>query len=551
MIEDFDLSPKGERAVFSARGDVFSAPIEKGEVRNLTGTSGAHDKAASWSPDGSKIAFLSDLSGEEELYVVAQDGSGKPERLTSGGRAQRFSPAWSPDGRRIAFGDKDGRIFVYSFEDKSLVEIVKSPRGPVQSYTWSPSGHFLAFSMTMPNNFQAIHIWSEAERKVRKITDEQFNAQSPAWDPDGNYLFYISARDYAPRISSVEFNFATDRMDGVFALALRKDVPHPFPPQSDEVTVTTEAKPKPEPAPAAKAEAAKPAAMVIDFDGLAGRAARIPVEADNYFGLLAKKGHLIYGKGPAGFYGRAPDGTASLRIYSIKDRKETVLVDDVGGYALSADGSKVLVRGPAGFALYDATPGGAATKKAVSTAGLMVDRVPVEEWSQIFNEVWRRYRDWFYVENMHGYDWDALKRQYEPLLKFVAHRSDLNYVISEMISELTIQHAYIEGGDFTIPPRPRVALPGARFAFDKAAGRYRFTKIFTGQNEEDVYRAPLTEIGINVAAGDYRPGHRRPGAPAGRGSLPAPAEQGRPPGPADRQFQAGRWPGRGRCRFIP
>lgn len=503
LIEDFDLSPKGERAEFSARGDIFTAPIEKGEVRNLTATSGAHDKAASWSPDGSKIAFLSDLSGEEELYVIAQDGSGKPERLTNGGRAQRFSPAWSPDGKRIAFGDKDGKLFVYSFGDKSLVEVVDAPRGPLQSYTWSPSGHFLAFSMTMANGFQAIHIWSEAERKVRKITDEQFNAQSPAWDPDGNYLFYLSDREYAPQISSIEFNFATDRMTGIFAMALRKDVPHPFPPQSDEVTVTTEAKAKSEPAPAAKAEAAKPAALAIDFDGLAARVARIPVEADNYSGLMAKKGHLLYSKGPAAVYGRAPQGNASLRIYSIKDRKETVLVDDVGGYALSADGSKVLIRGAAGFSLYDATPAGAGTKKTVSTAGLMVDRVPVEEWSQIFNEVWRRYRDWFYVENMHGYDWDALKRQYEPLLKYVAHRSDLNYVISEMISELTIQHAYIEGGDFAIPPRPRVALPGARFAFDKAAGRFRFTKIYAGQNEEDVYRSPLTEIGINVAAGDY------------------------------------------------
>ncbi|MGD0781843.1 MAG: S41 family peptidase, partial [Candidatus Aminicenantales bacterium] len=339
----------------------------------------------------------------------------------------------------------------------------------------------------------------------RKITDEQFNANSPAWDPEGNYLFYLSDREYAPQISSIEFNFATDRMTGIFAMALRKDVPHPFPPQNDEVTVTTDAKAKPEPGPvpAAKAESAKPAGLSIDFDGLASRVARIPVEADNYSGLMAKKGHLLYVKVPASVYGRDAEGNASLRIYSIKDRKETVLADGAGGYALSADGSKLLVRGETGFALYDATPAGAGTKKAVSTAGLMVDRVPVEEWAQIFNEVWRRYRDWFYVENMHGYDWDALKRQYEPLLKYVAHRSDLNYVISEMISELTIQHAYIEGGDFTIPPRPRVALPGARFAFDKSAGRFRFTKIFSGQNEEEVYRSPLTEIGIAVAAGDY------------------------------------------------
>ena len=505
LVEDYDLSPKGERALFSARGDVFTAPVEKGPTRNLTASSGAHDKAAVWSPDGSKIAFISDLSGEEELYVAAQDGSGKPERLTNGGQAMRYPPLWSPDGRRLAFSDKDGKLFVYSFDDKKVVEVVDAAHGQIRDYTWSPSGRFLAFSQAEANGYNALYIWSEPDRRLNKITDEKFNVQNPAWDPDGNYLFYLSDREFAPQISTVEFNFATNRTTGIFALALRKNVKHPFPPESDEVTVASDPKEKAEPpkATAAKPEEAKPAAMTIDFDGLASRAARVPVEADNYGGLAAKKGHLIYICAPAPFYGRSPDRKVTLRIFSLKDRKETTLAEDVGGYALSADGSKILVRGPAGFSLYDAAPSGAGSRKAVSTAGLMLDRTPAEEWNQIFNEVWRRYRDWFYVENMHGYDWEALRRQYEPLLKYVAHRSDLNYVISEMVSELTIQHAYVEGGDFTIPPRPRVALPGARFALDKASGRYRFTRIFAGQNEEEIYRAPLTEIGVEVSAGDY------------------------------------------------
>ena len=173
------------------------------------------------------------------------------------------------------------------------------------------------------------------------------------------------------------------------------------------------------------------------------------------------------------------------------------------GYALSDDGSKVLVaQGPA-YNLYDATPVGERTRKSVSTSGLATDRVPAEEWNQIFDEVWRRYRDFFYVENMHGFDWNALREQYRPLLQHVAHRSDLNYVIGEMIAELTVQHAYIEGGDFQIPPRPRVALPGARFELDRNAGRFRISKIFEGQNEEDLYRSPLREIGVNVSVGDY------------------------------------------------
>jgi tricorn protease len=243
--------------------------------------------------------------------------------------------------------------------------------------------------------------------------------------------------------------------------------------------------------------------MNIDFDGIANRVARVPVNADNYFGLSAKTGHLLYVVGGAPYYGRQGDRNPSLRIYALKDRKETMLVDDIRGYVLSDDGSKVLVAQGPGYNLYDATPQGEKSRKAVATSGLYVDHVPAEEWTQIFNEVWRRYRDWFYVSNMHGYDWVALREQYKPLLKYVAHRSDLNYVISEMIAELTIQHAYIDGGDFQIPPRPRSGLPGARFEFDQQAGRYRIAKIFQGENSEDIYRSPLTEVGVNVSVGDY------------------------------------------------
>jgi tricorn protease len=201
-------------------------------------------------------------------------------------------------------------------------------------------------------------------------------------------------------------------------------------------------------------------------------------------------------------------GLVFHRLYAaaLEARSESTLVENVAGYALSHDGSKVLVResGPSGgFALYDARPAGAGSRKSVSTANMYVDRVPADEWAQIFDEVWRRYRDFFYVENMHGYDWAALRDQYRPLLAHVAHRSDLNYLISELIAELTVQHAYIAGGDWDTPERPRVALPGARFELDAATGRYRIGRIFEGQNEEPVYRSPLTEVGIDARVGDY------------------------------------------------
>ncbi|HEY0431013.1 MAG TPA: S41 family peptidase, partial [Pyrinomonadaceae bacterium] len=271
-----------------------------------------------------------------------------------------------------------------------------------------------------------------------------------------------------------------------------------------EATPEPTASPAPSAPGEAKPDAAKaPATMTIDFDGVASRVARVPVGADNYGGLSAKAGHLIYATGSAFYYGRAGDRPTNLKIFTFKDRKEATIAEDIRGYALSDDGSKLLVAQGAGYNIYDATPEGDKTKKPVSTAGLFVDRVPEQEWNQIFNEVWRRYRDWFYVSNMHGYDWVAIREQYKPLLQYVSHRSDLNYVISEMISELTIQHAYIEGGDFTIPPRPHSGLPGARFELDKQSGRYRIAKIFEGESEEDLYRSPLREIGVNVSVGDY------------------------------------------------
>jgi tricorn protease len=526
LIQSVGLSPKAERALFAARGDIFTAPIEKGPTRNLTDSSGAMDKWPSWSPDGSQIAFVSDKSGEEEIYLVPQDGSKPAEQITRGGAAMRYQPAWAPDGKRLAFSDKDGKVYVITLADRKVTEIADARRGQVRDYVWSPRGNFLAFTMPNENQFSSIYIWSANDGQLRRVTEERVNSYNPTWDPQGNYLYFMSDREFLPQLSTVEFNYATNRMTYIYAMALRKDVKHPFPPESDEVTIAKAAEDGPKPAaspaaspaespaaPSPEAAAAKsadapkpPATLTIDFNGISDRVARAPIGADNYFGLSAKPGFLLYVVGSAGYYGRQGDRTSQLKLFSLKDRKETTLADDVRGYVLADDGAKVLVaQGPAAtvYNLYDATPTGDRSRKAVSTSGLYVDRVPAEEWEQIFNEVWRRYRDWFYVSNMHGFDWEALRQQYKPLLKYVAHRSDLNYVIHEMISELTVQHAYIDGGDFQIPPRPRFGLPGARFELDKQAGRYRISKIFTGDNEEDLYRSPLTEVSVNASVGDY------------------------------------------------
>ncbi|MDH4350502.1 MAG: S41 family peptidase, partial [Gemmatimonadota bacterium] len=500
FVEGFDLSPKGERAVMVARGDVFSVPIEHGPTRNLTNSSTAHDRDATWSPDGKYIAFLSDMSGEDQVYRVSQDGSGAPEALTTDNVGQLDGLRWAPDGEHLAVGDHEGKILVVSVEQKRITEVADDQFGRVGDYAWSPDGRWLAFSLGERTGFQALHIWSADDGRVRRVTDGMFGSYSPAWDPDGNYLFFLSDREFAPQISTVEWNFATSRTTGIFALALRKDVKHPFPPQSDEVTLAEEKKDDADVPAKSGGDEAK--AVGIDFDGLAGRVVAVPVDAANIVGLVVVKGYVLYATTGAPFYGRSSYENTKLHIFDMKEREASELVDDINGLAVSSDGTKILVQQGRAYKLFDAKPK-AGSPKTVATSGLYVERVPSEEFVTIFNEVWRKYRDFFYVKNMHGYDWQAIGERYRQLLPHVAHRSDLNYVLGEMVAELSIGHAYIQGGDFELPDRPTVALPGAQFELDARAGRYRIAKIFAGQNEEAKYRAPLTEVGVDARVGDY------------------------------------------------
>ena len=506
LIEDAALSPQGERALFVARGDVFSAPIENGPTRNLTRSSSAHDKWARWSPDGRRIAYVSDATGEDEIWLVAQDGSGEPEQLTTGGQAMLYAPAWSPTGKHLAYGDKDGKLFVIDVETKETVEVADEARGPLRDYAWSPRGGYLAFSMTDPTEFSSIWVWSLADRTLQRITDELFHQWNPAWDPDGDYLYYLSDRQFAPQLGSFEWNYLVDRETGIYALALRKDVQHPLPPESDEVEVTggddaaDEADADAEGAEGEGDDAGgdgdgdgdEEDAIAIDFDGLSRRVVRLPVTFDNLVGLSGADGGVFFIRGGAQYYGRGGDVPPALQRFTFEDRETTTIAEGISGYAVSRDGEKVLVRAGGGWNVY---PAGGGDATSVSTRGLMVDRVPAAEWAQIF--------DFFYVENMHGYDWKALRDRYRPLLEHVAHRSDLNYVIGEMVAELNVSHAYIAGGDWETPDRPDVALPGAIFELDAASDRYRIAEIFAGHNEEPRYRAPLTEIGVDAGVGDY------------------------------------------------
>jgi tricorn protease len=493
----FGLSPKGERAVFSARGDIFTVPIEKGNPRNLTRTSGAHDRFPAWSPDGRWIAYMSDQSGEDEVWIVPQDGSTPPQQLTTGGSAQRYAPEWSPDSKKIVFGDKNGKVYVVTVATKQMQQITDAPNGQIGDYTFSPRGNYIAYSQQEPNGMTAVYIWGAEENKSFRVTPLMFASHDPVWDPSGNYLYFLSHREFAPQLSNSEFNYATNRSDLIYAITLKADGKNPFPPESDEVSIVEEgARPAPPAVPAGPEK--------IDFAGIETRTTKVPnLQGDNYGSLTVNKGNLIYTVGPAGYYGRAPEGQSSIRVYSLKDRRETVLLPGAGGYTLSSDGTKLMTNVQGTYATVDAAPGGERNRKNVSTAALVTELDPAAEWNQIFNEVWRQYRDWFYASNMHGYNWAQIRDEYKKWLPYVHHRSDLNYVLSEMQSELAVQHAYIEGGDFNLPPRVRVALTGARYEIDKAANRYKISKIFAGQNEEDIYRSPFTEVGSEARVGEY------------------------------------------------
>jgi len=546
-LESLALSPGGERVGIVARGDVFSVPVQFGVTRNLTHSSSAHDREVAWSSDGRRLAYVSDRSGEEEVYAQTQDGSQPAVQLTFGSMSRYFAPQWSGDDRRIAFSDNAGRLFVVEIATKKRIAVARDPADLAQDYRWSPDGQSLSYSLNDAAGFSAVYIWSVADGQSRRITPEYFDAQSPAWAPAGDLLYFLSNREYRPLMSSIEFDFATDRRTGIFAVTLRKDVKNPYRLRDDEPgdadsdardsdgdgsarersdsDARRSARAGDGSARAGKGstrQRAAPLKSKIDFTGIQARVIRVPLEADNLSGLQAGDDNLLYERSGPVYLGRDSSIKSSVMSYSIKDREAKPVLDDVVDWAATADGKHVLAQLASKEIRYVEVGHGDHGKsdqgkgddgwsddgpsdegKTVSLAGLVTTRVPAEEWREIFDEAWRRYRDYFYDEKMHGYDWTALRAKYRPLLDFVACRADLNYVISEMVAELTVQHAYIEGGDLGLPKRPFVALPGARFELDAASGRYRIAKIFRGENEEETYRSPLTEVGVDVHEGDY------------------------------------------------
>ena len=499
QIEGFDLSPNGERVLVAARGEVFSVPVEHGVARNLTASSGAHDREVAWSPKGDKVAWISDASGEEELVIRDHLGQSAPVQLTRESDLRLYHPVWSPDGSKLAYGDAEARIWVIDRDGKNK-RLVGDDGGLARhDFSWSPDARWLACSMEDANGYRSLHVWDSESGTSQRITGELFNEFNPVFSASGEQLYFLSDRMFTPQLGQIEWNYVANRNTGVYALMLTTDAANPFAPRNAEGVAKKDEEGKDG---KDKKDGDDKVTVRIDFNGLADRVARVPVEFDNYSSLYAHTDHLLMIRSGANFYGRDSYAKPTLIAYSFEDRETFDITSDVDGYAVAADSDHVLVSQSDKLNRFDIKEGEQEAKE-VAVDGLSAERIRSVEYQQIFDEVWRRYRDHFYVRNMHGYDWEALRERYRPLVAHVAHRADLNYLMGEMIAELSVGHAYVAGGEMGAPERSSDALLGATFELDRNAGLYRIDSIYAGQNEEDKYRSPLTEPGIKVSEGNY------------------------------------------------
>jgi tricorn protease len=497
IIEDFTLAPDGKRALFSARGDIFSVPVEHGITRNLSQAQISHDRAAIWSPDGKWVAYISDRSGEQQIHLVAAIG-GESRQLTQGLNAHLNQPMWSPDSNHIAFYTHLGELRVVDLKGKSRV-VTKNRFEPPQNYTWSPDSQWLAFSQMGENGNAYLSLWSKKSGELHEDSEKFFNIESPQFSPDGKHLYYLSQREFAPQLSIFEWNYVADRATGIFALALNSDSGSPFSPRNDEVQGKDFSGKKDD-----EANEKSVPKTNIEFDQIEQRIIRVPVDADNIKHLSVTDKYIIYSTEISEHYGREFGGV-TIHVYDLEKRESKLLAKNVEDIKFSYNGEYALIKQDSTYKRLEIAKAGDNndSEKTLNTKNMIVYRAPSDEWLVVFDEVWRRFRDFFYVRNMHGYDWQGLKTRYRPIVSEVSTREDLNYLISEMVAELNVGHAYVQGGDIRAPHRSTAALLGARFTEDKSSKRYKVGKIFTGQNAEPKYRSPLTQVGVNINEGDY------------------------------------------------
>jgi len=509
MVRDYEISPDAKRAVFSARGDIFTVPAKKGNTRNLTVTPGVHEKSPIWSPDGKWISYFSDETGEDEIFLCSNDGREKV-RLTTTGEGWLWGMLWSPDSKKIAFSDRENTFYYVDVDSKDIVTIDRSDYSGFWDYEWSPDSRFIVYSKRPENGISTLFIYDVENRDIHQVTPGYSHSHSPAFDPDGKYLYFLAERSFNPIFDSYQFEFVNNSIDDLYLILLSADEPSPFAPESDEVAVKEddEAKTdegKKENGEKGEGEGEKGVEVKIDFDGIFDRQIGFDLPAGNYGGLSAISGAVFYTSRPVrGMRERIGDDQTTLHKYDIKEKKDNDFAANVGSYVLSADLQNMIVNRRGSYHIV-ATAGGQASfddnRLDLSGMEMKIDRPA--EYVQMFHEAWRRNRDFFYDENMHGVDWEKMRDRYEVLLPYVAHRFDLTYVIGEMISELCCSHTYVGGGDLPRIASSEIGLFGCDFEIDKKNNRIRIGRILKGENWNDDLRSPLMEPKIDVREGDY------------------------------------------------
>ncbi len=509
FVRSAGISPTGVRAVVEARGEILTVPVEEGDVRNLTRSPGVHDRYPAWSPGGGRIAWFSDRGGEYALWIRDQLGRKPAERIDLGTPTFYYSPRWSPDGKKILYTDKKLHLWYLDLEKKSPVlvdtDLYDDPR-PGLDPCWSPDSRWIAYTRDLPNKFRAVFLYDLASGKTHQVTDGRSYASSACFSRDGKYLFFKASTDYGLHTAWLDMSSYDRPLDwSLYAAVLSSREPSPFRKRSDEEKTGKgkgkKKEEKKEKGPGKKKAGPSPggAEVRIDLEGLGRRILAFPLPARRYGKIQAAEGGKVFYT-EAGRRGRG--GGSRLRVFDMKTRKEKVFMEGVGGFQVSADGRKILYQAgkTVGITGIQGAPkAGAGRLSKLESARILVD--PKAEFRQIFDEAWRIERDFFYAANMHGADWAAVKEKYRPFLPYAASRSDLNYLLAEMIGELTVGHAYVGGGDSPKVEGEPVGLLGADL--EREGDFYRFGRIYGGLNWNPGLRAPLTEPGVKVSEGDY------------------------------------------------
>jgi tricorn protease len=493
-----DIAPDGARVVFSARGDIYTVPAENGITRNLTRSPNAHDRSAIWSPDGKYIAYISDLTGEYEIFIQQQDGSSSPVQLTEGNKTYIYSITWSPDSKKILWNDRAGNFQCIDIQTKKVTSIDRGEYGLFFNYSLSPDSKWIAYSKQVENRFSVIYLYNMENGAKYPVTDNWYTSGSPSFSTDGKYLLFTSDRDFNPVYSRTEWNHAYMAMSRIFMVMLAADTPSPFAPENNEVAIDEQkqtSSSKGKKADESKADEPKPVVVKIDIDGIQKRIVSIPIDVANYWNIFCLDNKVYYTQ-----WDQLARKTYA-KMYDLKKKTELELGDDID-FNISANGKKMLVIKGDKYSVIDLPTAKIKIEKNMDLSDMKVWVDYQQEWKQIFDESWRQMRDFFYVENMHGVDWNTMHKKYGELIPYVNHRADLTYVIGELIGELNAGHAYVNSGEMPSPDRIKMGLLGAKIS-KHSSGYFQIDQILEGAPWSKDIRSPLLDLGVNVKKGDF------------------------------------------------